>query len=222
MDGDGDQDVIAGNLGLNTSYSATIEKPISMYINDFDQNGTIEHIITVFHGDQAYPVHMKKDITKQMPFLLKKYLKHEDYKEQTITDIFSPDQLKGSLKLEVFQNASMVFWNNEGSFEGMPLPMEAQLAPVYAILIEDIDQDGLSDIILGGNLYRAKPQSGIYGGTSGTILKNLGERSFEAIGIEESGFFVRGEIRDIRKIKIWDKQVILVARNDDSIKAFKY
>ncbi len=221
LDGDGDEDIIAGNLGLNTSYSATLEKPITMYVNDFDQNGTIEHITTVFRGDRAYPIHMKKDITKQMPFLLKKYLKHEDYKEQTVTDIFSPDQLKDALTLEVFQNASMVFWNNDGQFEGQMLPMEAQLAPVYAILIEDIDQDGLEDIILGGNLHRVKPQSGIYGGSSGTILRNMGERSFKVHGIEESGFFVRGEIRDIKKLKIQNKKYILVARNNDSLNVYQ-
>lgn len=220
LDGDGDQDIIAGNLGLNTQFKATQEKPVSMFINDFDRNGQLEHIITTFEGDKAYPIAMKEDITKQMPQLRKKYLKHEDYKEKTVQDIFSSEQLSNALKLEVFQTNSMIFWNENGHFEGQPLPVEAQLGPVYSILVEDIDQDGKPDILIGGNLFRAKPQIGIYGGLYGVVLRSLGAKQFMALKTSESGFFVKGEIRDIKKMVVKGKSVIVVIRNNDSFKAF--
>jgi len=222
LDQDGDWDLIAGNLGLNTRFKASSDKPVSMYINDFDLNGKLDHIITVYNGDKAYPVAMKKDITKQIPSLLKKYLKHEEYKMQTVEDVFTLEQLSGALKLAVFETATMVFWNENGHFEGQALPMDAQLAPVYGILVDDIDLDGLPEILLGGNLYRAKPQVGIYGGIHGVVLKSAGQRKFRAMSTEQSGFFVRGEIRDIGKINLKGKNILLVARNNDPMKVFTY
>lgn len=222
LDGDGDLDLIAGNLGLNSQFRASLERPISMYINDFDQNGKIDHIITRYKGDKAYPMAMKKDITGQMPYLLKKYLKHVDYKDQTVEDIFTPEQLESAIKLDVFETSSMVFWNEKAGFKGQPLPMEAQMAPVYGILVEDIDSDGSLEILLGGNLYRAKPQVGIYAGLNGVVLKRTGLKRFEAMKTKESGFFVRGEIRDFGKIKMSGKSILLVAINNDSLKAFEF
>src|SRR5690606_23437441 len=79
LDGDGDDDLIAGNLGDNTFFKASVERPVRMYLNDFDKNGTIEQIITTYRGDKSYPLTLKTEITSQMPFLLKKYLKFSDY-----------------------------------------------------------------------------------------------------------------------------------------------
>ena len=222
LDGDGDEDIIAGNLGSNTKFKASVEKPISMFINDFDQNGKIDHIITVFDGEKAYPIAPKKDITKQLPYLLKKYLKNEDYKGKTMQDIFSQEQLANSIKLKVFQSNSMVFWNEGRNFKAQELPIETQFGPVYSILVEDVDKDLIPDILLGGNLYKAKPQTGIYAGTYGTLLKNLGNRKFKYIKHADSGFFVKGEIRDMKKINVFGKNKLLVSRNNDSIKVFGF
>ena len=222
LDGDGDQDLIAGNLGLNTRFRASSDKPISMYINDYDQNGKIDHILTVFNGEKAYPLAMKKELTSQLPHLLTKYLKHEDYKEKTVVEIFPPDQLASAIKLEVFETASMVFWNEEGHFVGQPLPFEAQLAPVYDILVEDIDADGTPEILLGGNLYRAKPQVGIYGASHGVVLKQVGERKFRALKAAKTGLFLRGKTRDLVKVKWKGRNLLLIAKNNDSIKTYSY
>ena len=222
LDGDGDLDVIAGNLGWNTRFKASPDKPVSMYINDYDNNGQLDHIITVFRGEKAYPVVMKKEITRQIPYLQAKYPKHVDYMRQTAEDIFTPEQISSSLKLEVFETATMVFWNENGHFEGQMLPMEAQLAPVYSILVDDLDSDGSPEILLGGNLYRAKPQTGIYGGMHGVVIKYEGKREFRALRTASSGFFIRGEVRDMGKMKMNGKTALLVARNNDSLKVFTY
>ena len=222
LDGDGDLDLVAGNLGLNSQLKATTEKPATMYVNDFDSNGRIEQIITIYEGDKAYPLAMKKDITKQMPYLLKKYLKHEDYKGQTIEDIFAPEQLANALTLKAFQMETTIFWNEKGKFVKQVLPIEAQLAPIYSILIDDVEGDGKPEILLGGNLFRAKPQVGIYGGTYGVLLKNTGNRQYASVKHEDSGFFVKGEIRDLKKLDYRGSNLLLVGTNNDSLKAFEY
>lgn len=221
LDNDGDMDLVAGNLGLNTRLKASKEKPVTMHINDFDQNGKIDHVITVFEKDKAYPIATKEEITGQMPYLLKKYLKYNDYKEKTVKDIFTSDQLENALKLEVFETASMIFINEEGHFLSKKLPLQAQLAPTYGILIQDVDSDGCQDIIMGGNQHRVKPKEGIYAGSYGTVISFLGRDDLRVLESEESGFFVKGEIRDLKRINTGGEELILVARNNDTLKIFK-
>ncbi len=222
LDGDGDLDLVAGNLGLNSQWKASLARPVRMYVNDFDQNGTIEQIITVYDGEEAYPLALKKDITKQMPYLLKKYLKHEDYKEQTMEQIFTAEQLATALIHQAYVMETSVFWNEKGKFVKQALPTEAQWAPIYGLLIDDVNKDGKQDILLGGNLYRAKPQTGIYAGTYGVMLQGNGNQQFSAVKYKESGFYVKGEIRDLKKLNYQDSRLLLVGRNNDSLKIFEY
>ena len=221
LDNDGDLDLIAGNLGLNTQLKSTKKKPVTLYINDFDHDGKLDHIITVFDGEKAYPIATRGEITRQLPYLKNKYPTHEDYKEKTVEDIFTPDQLSGSLKLEVFETASMIFWNENSHFTAQQLPLQAQFSPVYSILTIDVDQDGKTEILLGGNQHRAKPQTGIYAGSFGSMIKVNYKRQCEVIPFSKSGFFINGEIRDMEKLLVNGEKHILVARNNDSLKLFK-
>ena len=218
LDNDGDEDFIIGNMGYNTFFKASNDKPVEMYINDFDQNGSIEHIITTYRNGQAYPVAMKDEITKQLPHLLKKYLKHFSYQRQTINDIFSEEEIRGALMHKVFETGSCIFWNEDGRLVKQRLPFEAQLAPVYSIYSSDINNDGLADIVLGGNQHNAKPQTGIYAASYGVVFLNAGNRAFKRAGPENSGFKMAGQIRDMEKISIGGKDHLMVARNNDSLK----
>ena len=221
VDNDGDLDLIAGNLGQNTQLKASKDKPVTMYINDFDKNGKIDQIITVFEEDKAYTLATKNEITGQMPYLLKKYLKYHDFKEKTIDQIFSPSQLSNALKLEVFESNSIVFINERGHFSQQILPVKAQLSPTYGIAVSDIDNDGIQEIILGGNQFRSKPKVGIYAGSYGTVIKYHKNQKMEVLSVDQSGFFVPGEVRDIKVINTENETLILVARNNDSLKFFK-
>lgn len=222
LDGDGDQDFIAGNLGLNTRFKASAEHPVCMYVNDFDQNRRVDQVICVFNGNNSYPLALRHDLVMQMPELKKKYLRYENYKEQTISDIFTPEQLEKSIKWEVFTTESMVFMkNDQGRYERKPLPTAAQLAPIFGLLIKDINQDGHMDIISGGNFYKAKPETGIYDASHGLLLNGDGTGNFTSVPAGKSGFFVKGEIRAIESLKWKGKSVVLVARNDDRAVGFE-
>jgi len=222
LDGDGYVDIVAGNLGENSFFKGNELYPVTLLINDFDGNGEIDHIYCSYEDGKLYPMATKKDISKQMPYLLKRYLKHTDYSNQTIQDIFTNDQLSKSIKLTANQMASSVFWNNKNQFTESKLPYEAQLSPIYAILLEDIDEDGIVDILLGGNLYTVKPQMGIYAGSQGAFLKGKGGRTFETMAYSKSGLYFNGEVRDIKLLPIEkNKSLILVARNNDDIEIFE-
>jgi hypothetical protein len=223
LNGDGNIDFIIGNHGLNTFFKASAERPVTMYVNDFDLNGTIEQIICTWNGDKSYPVAMKDELVKQIPSLAKKYIKYDDYKDQTISDIFPADVLARSVKLySTIMESCLMINSGDGSFHLTPLPAEAQFSPVFAINADDFDHDGICDIIIGGNQCRAKPQTGIYDASYGLMIKGTDKGTWQPVSAISSGFITRGEIRDLKIIKINGNPVLLVARNNDSLQFFKY
>ena len=222
LDGDGDMDFVVGNHGLNSRFKATVDRPVCMYVNDFDQNGTVEQIICTYNGEKSYPLVLRHDLVKQIPSLKKKYLKYENYKEQTITDIFTPEQLSKAKKLEVFELATSILINDgKGNFMLKPLPVEAQLAPMFGIELADFDKDGVVDILLAGNFYKAKPEVGRYDASYGLLLKGNGKGDFKSLSAKESGIKIDGEVRDIISMHSDKETLILVARNNDTIVTYK-
>lgn len=194
-----------------------------MYINDFDGNGMAEQVLCVYNGDKSYPLVQRADLVAQMPGLKKKYLKSNNYKEQTIEDIFTPEQLQNAIRLDVFHMESSLLLNNgDGTFQLQPLPWQAQLAPTYGLLVQDFDGDGRKDILMGGNFYRAKPEVGIHDASYGLLLKGNEQGGFTPQMPKESGFFVKGEIRDLVTLRSGGQRLVLVAKNNDALQIFKY
>ncbi|MEL7341235.1 MAG: VCBS repeat-containing protein, partial [Bacteroidota bacterium] len=221
LDGDGDMDFVAGNHGLNSRFQASRQQPVCMYINDFDQNGMVEQIICTYNGDDSYPLVLRHDLVMQMPELKKKYLKYESYQEQTVTDIFSPQQMERAITLNAYELASVIVWNEgNGRFRTERLPKAAQYAPIYALSITDVDQDGRLDILAGGNQYRAKPEVGIYDASFGLWLKGEAAGGFAAMPARESKLRVRGEMRDIVPLQVEGETLYLMAMNNDKIRIF--
>jgi enediyne biosynthesis protein E4 len=218
LDGDGDLDFVLGNHGLNSRFKASEDKPVCMYVNDFDKNGTMEQIICTYYGDKSYPMVLRHDLMAQIPTLKKKYLKYESFKDQMITDIFTQEELSNAIKHNVYELSNSLLIN-EGA-EGLKLkhlPVEAQFSVTYAIIIDDFDHDGSMDIILAGNLYNVKPEVGQYDASYGTFLKGDGKGNFIVLPETKSGLMLDGEIRDLETITIAGKKYLLAARNNDSI-----
>jgi hypothetical protein len=221
FDADGDIDFIAGNHGLNSRFKATPEKPISMYVNDFDLNGTPEQIICTYDGDKSYPLVLKHDLTKQIPGLEKKYPKYELYKDQTITDMFPPEQLKNSVHLDAFLLETSLFINDgTGSFSRKPLPVEVQFSPVFAADAADYNGDGKTDILLGGNLFNVKPEVGRYDASYGSFLVGDGSGGFTYVPARVSGLRLEGEIRDIVEVKTSKGKMVIISRSNDPLQVF--
>lgn len=218
LDNDGDIDFVVGNHGLNSRFRASHDRPVCMFVHDFDGNGSTEHIICTYNGDTAYPLVLRHDLLSQIPSLKKKYLKYESFKNETLTTIFTPEQLKGALELKAHVLASSVLINDgKGKFEVRPLPMEAQLAPMFGIEIFDINKDGNLDIIAGGNLYGVKPEVGRYDASYATVLLGDGKGNFEKIPSQQSGVRARGQIRDIHVVPTSSGTLLLMTRNNESV-----
>ena len=222
LDHDGDLDFIAGNHGLNSRFKATEQKPVTMYVNDFDLNGTTDQIICTYDGDISYPMALKHDLTKQIPSLEKKYPKYELYKNQQVTDIFTPEQLKSAIHLEADLLETSIFINDgTGKFSRKTLPAEVQFSPVYTACIFDSNNDNNPDILLGGNLNNVKPEVGSYDASYGAILEGDGKGGFSYVPAKLSGFRLNGEVRDIKVINTKSGKLVLVARCNDSFQIFR-
>ncbi|MEL7532266.1 MAG: VCBS repeat-containing protein [Bacteroidota bacterium] len=222
VDQDGNPDLVVGNHGRNSRFRASADKPLNMWVNDFDQNSTVEHIITVYNGEEAYPMVLRQDLVKQLPELKKKYLKFANYREQTIEDMFSPAQMEKAIRLDAYYLESAIVRNlGDGNLKLEALPWEAQLSPVYALSAKDVDGDGIEDLILGGNFYSAKPEVGIHDASYGLVLKGDGQGNYEPMPLQESGFFVKGEVRDLIWLPVNGKEQLWVARNNDYVKVFE-
>ncbi|MCG8308903.1 MAG: VCBS repeat-containing protein [Cytophagales bacterium] len=218
-DRDGDFDLIAGNMGTNTILRTGNNNPVTLHTSDFNLDGNLDHIISVPEGNQSYPIAPWREITQQLPYLKEKYPTHNSYKEKTISELFSADQMTHARRREVYETASMVFWNQNGYFSGERLPRICQLAPIYSIVSFDMDDDDTNELFFGGNQSRSKPQLGSYMASYGSVIRFNGH-GFDSVPPEESGFFVRGEIRDMQKIVVQNEVYLLVARNNNSVKVF--
>jgi len=218
---DGYDDLIIGNHGLNSRFHATKEKPITMYINDFDNNNSIEQVIFQYNGDSAYTMSLKHDLVMQMPSLKKKYLKYNSYKNQTVNDIFSSNKIKTSTKNFIYDLETAVYINDSSFFKKLSIPIEAQFSTTSAIHVDDYDHDGFKDILIGGNLYNVKPEIGRYDAQYGLLL--LGNnKKFKKINNNLSGIKFNGQTRDILNLNIQSKKVLFVLNNNDKLQSFTY
>ena len=213
--GDGRVDFVLGNLGLNTRLRASPTQPLRMYVKDFDGNGFPEQVLTTDEGGAETPLALRDELTAVLPSLTPRYPQYVDYARQTVRDIFGT-ALDSAVVKRVDTFASALARNNgDGSFTLIPLPREAQIAPVYGILAGDFDHDGRSDLLLGGNLAGVQPAFGSMMGSYGLLLRGNGRGEFSAVRAAESGFIVPGQTRDIQRLRTRRGDLYIVTRNND-------
>ncbi len=220
FDGDGDLDILAGNLGLNSRLHASKEQPVKMYINDYDGNGRKEPLLTYYLNGAEVLFPTKGEMEKQMPFIRKKYIYATEFAKAALADLVGKDKLESAQVLEAdyFENAILVN-DGKGNFELKPLNYKAQWSPYYDAQIIDANGDKLPDVLVMGNFYNCNIQMGRYDADFGTVLINKGNCNFEPKSM--SGLQVKGQVRKLRNIKLKSGTAIVAARNDDKLVVIK-
>ena len=218
---DGDLDLVAGNLGLNSRLHASAAEPVSMFVYDFDKNDSTDQVLTSFIHAKEYPFYTRDEMTKQMPFLKKRYLSYHKFAGATVRDMFDPALLdKAALfKAHMFQS---VYIENQGhgKFRVMPLPMAAQFSTVQTLLVDDFNHDQHLDVLLAGNFYPVNIQMGRYDAGYGLMLAGDGRGGFKTVSPAESGFSVKGETRALRTVRLGGKTYYIAVRNNDTVEFF--
>jgi hypothetical protein len=222
LDGDGDTDFVLGNIGENTPFKASPEHPLQLHFADFDKNGSVDPVFSVYEEGRYYPFASLDVLAQQMPILKKKYLKYAAFAKATTDDLFQQLDVSQMQTLTCEVQSSRILENlGTGKFDLKPLPRMAQIAPVKSILVEDLNADGLPDLILVGNEYNTEVVSGRYDASHGTVLLNEGKMAFKTVTPDASGFHVSGDARGIAKLKLGNgEKLVLVTKNGGKLESF--
>ncbi len=227
FDNDGDIDYIAGNLGKNSFYRAANQYPVSIYAKDFDNNGGLDIITTVYLLDEKgvlkeFPAQTRDDQVEQIPALKKRFLTYKEFGHATINDIFLKEELKDAVKLQANNFESSYIENlGNGKFKLHALPIMAQIAPLYAMVVDDFNKDGNIDVAINGNDFGTETGNGRYDALNGLVLLGDGKGNFSPQSILQSGFFIPGNGKALIKCRSANNNYLLAAsQNNGPVKIF--
>jgi len=224
FDHDGDIDFVIGNLGKNNKYHPSPFKPLTVYANDFDQNGSLDIILASRKNNKNLPIRGRQCSAEQMPNLNSKFPTFQSFAEADMNTIYPIDKLTSAqtLKAETF-NSSILINNGKNGFTIRELPMAAQLSPITGLLIKDFNQDSHLDILFTGNFYGTEVETVRYDAGIGGLLLGDGKLGFKSISPQQSGFLTTQNTRDLQPIQLngANKVSALVSNNQGNLQLFQ-
>ncbi|PCJ95558.1 MAG: hypothetical protein COA50_10040 [Flavobacteriaceae bacterium] len=221
FDGDGDQDFIAGNLGLNYKYKTSIEKPFDVYYSDFDANGFGDIVLGYYNEEKHFPVRGFSCSAQQIPNLKMDIQKYDIFASLEMDEVYGAANLQEALHYKADTFASSYIENlGNGSFVVSTLPNEAQLSSINDILVDDFNKDGVLDILTIGNLFTSEIETPRNDAGTGNLLLGDGKGAFNAIPFVESGFFANKDAKKAITIEVNKQKLIVVANNNDRLQSF--
>ncbi|WP_209406283.1 VCBS repeat-containing protein [Pseudozobellia sp. WGM2] len=216
FDGDGDMDLVAGNLGLNYKYKANTAKPFEVYAADFDDSGSIDIVLGYHDQEELYPLRGRQCSSDQMPFIKDKFPTYDSFGKATMAEVFGKEKLSQAVNYKANNFATCYFENKGGKFKKTELPMLAQISSVNDIAIDDYTNNGNLDILIAGNNYAAEVETPRNDASYGLLLEGDGMGNFKTVTPEKSGLLIQGEVRHIEPINLinkMQKSLIFVKNN---------
>lgn len=220
--GNGYPDIIAGNIGLNSRMTASMDAPLRLYTGDFAETGQGIPMVTMMDRGEEFPFDQTDEILQSVPVLRERIQSYDAFAKKPFHQLFERSVIDSALQKSVTELRSMLFLNEGGHYRAVPLPDDAQTFPVQAIVSKDLNGDGLPELILGGNRFDLKPS---YGGRQdagrGLLLLNRGDGMFDAVPPHVSRLFAEGEIRDMHLLQTSEgRPRLLMVRNNDTVRMF--
>jgi enediyne biosynthesis protein E4 len=220
LDGDGDQDMIAGNLGENYKFSASAERPFQVYAKDFDANGTNDVFLARYYKDtRLVPIRGRECTSQQMPVISEKFPTYHSFATSDLSAILG-EGMANAMHYQAHLFSTVMLINEDGKLTIKRLPTEAQLSAVNGIIVKDLDADGKKDILLAGNKFDVEVETTAADASPGLFLKGTGNLNFKPLTISESGFFVPYNVKDLKAIQIGDKWAVVVGVNNEKLRIF--
>lgn len=214
---DGNVDIIVGNLGLNSQCKVSETEPADVYFKDFDNNGSVDPILCSYIHGESYPFASRDEMLDQVGMLRSRFTDYESYADAKITDIFKQEELADASRLQANYLKTAYFeGDHQGRFHEKFLPLVVQQSPVYTITPVDFNKDGNEDLLLCGNMNKARLRFGKYDANYGMLLKGDGKGHFTYVPQSESGFNVWGDVRSVIEIN----NSLLLGVNQGPIKAY--
>ncbi len=201
FDNDGNLDILAGNLGLNSQLKASDEQPAELLYKDFDNNGSIDAILSSYIGSERYPTISRDELLGQVNFLKKRYLDFKSFASVKTDDIFTSEEREGAKKVYINRLETTLFIKKpNGKFEEKNLPLQAQFSPVFSSVFKDLNGDGNKDLVLAGNMNETKLRYGKYDANHVMVFLGNGEGDFTFQNKVDSGISVKGNVRNVQII----------------------
>jgi hypothetical protein len=215
FDNDGDVDYVAGNLGVNTRYRGSTDEPCCVYAKDFDKNGSIDPVMTYYLEGERHITHARDELISQMSGMRQRFRKYAEYANATFDESFLKSELDSAYVLcSRWFHTSYIENNGRGEFSIKSLPLDAQFAPVYGVLVDDFDADGNLDILMSGNFYASEISIGNYDAAVGLYLRGDGKGNFFPVQPIESGFYSDADAKGLVRITMVDSVDLIVAGNN--------
>ncbi|MGK0237223.1 MAG: hypothetical protein ACI92G_000681 [Candidatus Pelagisphaera sp.] len=224
LNADGRPDFIAGNIGLNTRYRATVTDPAVLFYGNFGGRGKGQLVEARYESGQLVPLRSRIELAKAIPPLSRRFQSADAYAAATLEKILGTQALAKAQRMEVTQLSSGVFLSQkDGTYAFEPLPWIVQIAPLQGIACEDFNGDGNLDLAVTQNLYDVDPSIGRFDGGLGQLLLGNGEGGFEAMAHADSGLIIPGDGKDIEAADLdGDGKIdIVVTRSDSRPLAFR-
>ncbi len=223
FDQDGDMDYVLGNLGLNSRYRASAEEPLCIYAKDYDKNGQIDPVMCYYIIGKNYIAHSRNDLIEQINVMRGRFRTYSDYAEASFEESFLKEELEDALivKSETFANSYLENLGG-GKFSLSDLPRNAQIAPMYGMLVHDYTGDGLPDLLAVGNFYSGEVFSGRYDASIGWLLAGDGQGNFNSVDVTDSGFYIPGDAKGMANLRKGNEEVIVTTVNNGSTLSHRF
>lgn len=223
LTGDGKPDLVLGNLGLNSYVHASAQEPAQLIVADFGNTGALKQLLTFYNAGVSYPLAGRDELVKLIPPLRQRYPNYSDFGASRVEDIFSSAERSKAIVRTAHSFGSAVAVNHgDGTFAMRMLPVEAQLAPIFASVVRDFDGDGRMDLLIAGNFYGVAPVVGRYDASYGLLLQGHGDGTFTAMTPDRSGVAIDGQVRSLQLLtRATGEHDVAVARNNDTMRLLR-
>ncbi|MBI3134782.1 MAG: VCBS repeat-containing protein [Bacteroidetes bacterium] len=220
---DGSKQYILGNIGANNKFHPSANKPLQIYMNDFDENGTNDIVLAKYQGSICYPVRGRQCSSEQMPFIKEKFPTYDQFATADLTQIYTKEKLESAVHFDatIFENCTMTLVN--GKFMLTKLPNECQFGAVNSILSDDFNHDGIQDILVLGNKYEAEVETIRYDSNFGVLLVGQKDGTFLTQLSYQSGIYLGKDIKSALILKNAQAQrfvVTLPSRENFSVYSY--
>jgi hypothetical protein len=221
LDGDGKEDLIAGNLGLNIPFRVSDKEPAELYYADFDNNGSIDPFFTFYMQGVSYPFVSRDELNEQMYAMRKKFNSYKDYSNATLTQVFSKEELEKAGRLSVTETRTSCWLSRNGRFVAAELPLQAQFSMTNRILTGDFDRDGATDILLLGNHSDNRLKIGSIDASFGCLLKGNGKGGFSYVGQRAAGLSVQGDVKSVSQLTVAGEKFMVIGISEGELQFYK-
>lgn len=224
LDGDGDRDLVCGNIGWNTKFHATPEHPLDVYWNDFDGNGHADIVLAKDYKGKSVPVRGRECSSEQCPMILNKFETYDAFANASLGQIYGEEKLGQALHLQAKHMRSAVVMNlGGGRWELRDLPGMAQTGPINGSVVLDVNGDGNMDIVAVGNNWGAEVETVRYDGSAGCVLLGDGKGQFKPMAPAQSGLFAWENARGAALVRLGSSgsPLLVVANNNAPLQAWR-